>query len=85
MIIVSVFACLNKQFLEVSYHDDRGSRESQPRYQPVDVSNLNIKCVECSTDIKDLPFNPRMNDDGTPSRPVYCRNCNSKRRPAFRR
>lgn len=38
------------------------------------------KCSECGTTIKELPFEP----DGT--RPVYCRDCYSKRkRNRFRR
>jgi len=39
-----------------------------------DVSNLGLKCAECGVDITELPFQP--NSD----RPVYCRDCNRKRR-----
>lgn len=46
--------------------------------QMVDVSGMNLKCADCGTDIKELPFQPRTD------RPVYCRDCNQKRRQAFR-
>jgi hypothetical protein len=72
----------------MAYRDDRGPRQYQRPYQPpVDVSSLNLKCAgdDCGVGIKSLPFNPRMNEDGTPSMPVYCGDCNAKRRQAFRR
>ena len=39
-----------------------------------DVSSMNLKCAQCSKEIKELPFQP----DG--SRPVYCQECNRGRR-----
>ncbi len=42
-----------------------------------DVRAFNLKCEECGTAIEELPFLPL-----TSSRPVYCRECNSKRKPA---
>jgi len=41
----------------------------------VDVRHLNLKCVECGKEINELPFEP------TSDRPVYCSDCNRKRRP----
>ncbi|MBI1730925.1 hypothetical protein HY229_05825 [Candidatus Acetothermia bacterium] len=38
-----------------------------------DVSSMNLKCAQCSKEIKELPFQP----DG--SRPVYCQDCNRAR------
>lgn len=38
-----------------------------------DVSSMNLKCAQCSKEIKELPFQP----DG--SRPVYCQECNRGR------
>ncbi len=45
----------------------------------VDVRALNLKCAECGTPIDELPFQPAMNEDGTPARPVYCREHKPKR------
>ncbi|MBI2984432.1 MAG: hypothetical protein HYY50_02310 [Candidatus Kerfeldbacteria bacterium] len=39
----------------------------------VDVRALNLTCATCGRPIEELPFQPAMNDDGTPQRPVYCR------------
>jgi CxxC-x17-CxxC domain-containing protein len=35
----------------------------------------NWKCSECGTEITQLPFEP------APDRPIYCRDCWSKKRP----
>jgi len=45
--------------------------------QMFDVSSMNLKCAECQTPITELPFQPDAN------RPVYCRDCNQKRRRSF--
>ncbi len=39
-----------------------------------DVSSMNLKCATCSTEIKELPFQP-----ADASRPIYCMDCNRKR------
>ncbi len=39
----------------------------------IDVTSLNLTCATCGTAITELPFQPAMNPDGTPQRPVYCR------------
>ncbi|MDP1629210.1 MAG: hypothetical protein Q8L57_01165 [bacterium] len=44
-----------------------------------DVSDLNLTCVECGVEIKELPFTPTKRDDGTYGR-LYCRECNRNRR-----
>jgi len=41
----------------------------------IDVRHLNLKCADCGTEITELPFEP------TSGRPVYCGDCNRKRRP----
>jgi len=41
----------------------------------VDVRHLDLKCADCGKAIDELPFEP-MSD-----RPVYCGDCNRKRRP----
>jgi CxxC-x17-CxxC domain-containing protein len=41
----------------------------------VDVRHLNLKCADCGKEIDELPFEP------TSDRPVYCGDCNRKRRP----
>lgn len=43
-----------------------------------DVSNLNLKCATCGKPITELPF---PNPD--PSRAIYCREDNRKRRRDF--
>jgi hypothetical protein len=46
----------------------------------VDVTSLNLTCATCGTPITELPFMPQMNPDGTPTRPVYCREHKPMRR-----
>jgi len=41
----------------------------------VDVRHLNLKCADCGKAIDELPFEPSSD------RPVYCEDCNRKRRP----
>jgi CxxC-x17-CxxC domain-containing protein len=41
----------------------------------VDVRQLDLKCADCGKAIDELPFQP------TSDRPVYCSDCNRKRRP----
>lgn len=41
----------------------------------VDVRHLDLKCADCGKAIEELPFEP------TSDRPVYCGDCNRKRRP----
>ena len=54
------------------------SDDNQQRSPMIDVSAMNLKCAECGADITQLPFQP------DPSRSVYCRDCNRKRRNNFR-
>jgi len=44
----------------------------------VDVRHLDLHCAECGKEIEELPFEP------TSDRPVYCEECNRKRRPPRR-
>ncbi|KKU47604.1 MAG: hypothetical protein UX68_C0032G0043 [Parcubacteria group bacterium GW2011_GWA2_46_9] len=53
-----------------------GGRGFTPRPM-VDVSSMGLKCANCNTDIKELPFQPSTD------RPVYCRDCNRQRRQNF--
>ena len=41
-----------------------------------DVRVYNLKCAECGKLVEELPFEPL-----TSTRPVYCRECNQKRKP----
>jgi len=52
----------------------KGVTEMGFERQMYDVSSMNLKCAQCSKEIKELPFQP----DG--SRPVYCQECNRARR-----
>ena len=53
--------------------------DNQAQRPMFDVSAMGLKCAECGTDITQLPFQPSSD------RPVYCRDCNRKRRQNFRR
>lgn len=44
--------------------------------QMYDVSAMGLKCATCGKDVLELPFEPKAD------RPVYCRECNPKRRDA---
>lgn len=55
-------------------------QQMRPRRPMVDVTSLNLTCADCGVAITELPFQPAMNPDGTPARPVYCREHNRKRR-----
>ena len=39
-----------------------------------ELHKVDVKCSECGTQISELPFVP------DPERPVYCRECNNKRK-----
>ena len=41
-----------------------------------DVRVYNLKCAECGKAVEELPFEPL-----TSTRPVYCRECNQRRKP----
>lgn len=43
----------------------------------VDVSSMNLSCATCGVAITELPFQPSAD------RPVYCRDCNRKRKANF--
>ena len=51
----------------------------QPQRQMFDVTAMGLTCAQCGTSITQLPFQP------TADRPVYCFDCNKKRRQNFRR
>lgn len=56
--------------------------QNRPQRQMFDVTDLGLKCAECSVDIKELPFQPTKKDDDTYGR-IYCQECNRKRRKSF--
>jgi len=43
-------------------------------FAPREAVKGNWKCADCGTEITELPFQP------APDRPIYCRDCWSKRR-----
>ena len=45
-----------------------------------DVRVYNLKCAECGAAVEELPFEPL-----TSTRPVYCRECNQRRKPDKKR
>jgi CxxC-x17-CxxC domain-containing protein len=51
----------------------------RPQRQKFNVADMNLKCADCGTPITELPFKP------SPDRPVYCFECNKKRRASFQR
>ena len=56
---------------------------SRPPRQMDDDFALHIKCSESGHEVKELPFQPTEKADGTLGK-IYCRDCNRKRREAFR-
>jgi len=52
-------------------------REERPRFQPKD--GVKWACAQCGADIPDLPFQPRTDENGVPSAPLYCRDCHRAR------
>jgi hypothetical protein len=65
----------------MSYDNQSGGGFQRRPFQMHDVSDLNITCVDCGTEIKELPFQPSKKEDGTFGK-IYCRDCN-KKRPRF--
>lgn len=59
----------------MTYQDDNNQGGGFQQSQKFDVSDMGLKCKECGIDITELPFKPT-----DPERPVYCRDCNRKRR-----
>jgi CxxC-x17-CxxC domain-containing protein len=62
----------------MAYNDDRGFGP-RPQRQMFNVSDMNLKCADCGVAITELPFKPAAD------RPVYCFDCNKKRRANFAR
>ena len=53
--------------------------EQKKDFAPRPMIKGDWKCSECGAAITELPFEP------APDRPIYCRDCWSKRRSQFRR
>jgi len=53
--------------------DNSGAGKSS--FGPMKMVEGNWKCSECGVEITQLPFEP------APDRPIYCRECWSKKRP----
>jgi len=56
--------------------------QPQGNYTPREMVKGDWKCSECGKEITELPFEP------APDRPIYCRDCWSKKRndrPRFNR
>ncbi|MEY4723721.1 MAG: hypothetical protein RLZZ324_1234 [Candidatus Parcubacteria bacterium] len=60
----------------MSFDQNGGGFSSAPR-KLVDVSAMGLTCAECGAAITELPFQP------SPDRPVYCKDCNKKRKANF--
>jgi CxxC-x17-CxxC domain-containing protein len=50
----------------------------RPPRQMFNVADMGLKCADCGCDITELPFKPSTD------RPVYCRDCNRKRKGSFK-
>lgn len=61
----------------MAYSNFQGDNDGQR--QMYDVTSMGLKCAECGADITQLPFQPSAD------RPVFCRDCNRKRRQNFRK
>jgi len=55
---------------------DKESRDGG--FAPREMVKGNWNCADCQKEITELPFEP------SPDRPIYCRDCWSKRRDKFR-
>lgn len=55
--------------------------EERPRREPFErkMYQGDWTCADCGVKITELPFQP------TSDRPIYCRECHTKRRARFRR
>jgi CxxC-x17-CxxC domain-containing protein len=51
----------------------------RPPRQMFNVADMNLKCQDCGAPITELPFKPAAD------RPVFCFECNKKRRANFAR
>lgn len=70
----------NQKNATMAYNDDRSfGGGNRPVRQMFDISAMGLKCAECGKDITELPFQPSSD------RPVYCFDCNKKRRDKFKR
>ena len=63
---------VDPHFIHITKKPTMDYNQGGPRPM-IDVTSLNLTCATCGTAITELPFQPAMNPDGTPQRPVYCR------------
>ncbi|MFY9462222.1 MAG: hypothetical protein WAP51_03415 [Candidatus Sungiibacteriota bacterium] len=49
----------------------------RPMFKPKD--GVMWACAECNAEIAELPFNPRTDEKGVPTSPLYCRDCHRAR------
>jgi CxxC-x17-CxxC domain-containing protein len=63
--------CVKSRSSQQMFDRNNNSRGFAPR----EMVKGNWKCSECGTEITELPFEP------APDRPIYCRECWSKKRP----
>ncbi|MEK7148964.1 MAG: hypothetical protein AAB796_01000 [Patescibacteria group bacterium] len=62
------------------YDDNRPQRDFGPRPKFTPPEGVTWTCAQCNTTIPDLPFQPRADESGQPTSPLYCFNCNKERR-----
>jgi len=53
---------------------DKSGDKPRRDFAPREMIKGNWKCADCGTEITELPFEP------SPDRPIYCRDCWSKKR-----
>jgi len=53
-------------------------QSARPQREMFDISDLEIVCAECGTNVDKLPFRPTEREDGGYGR-LYCYECNKKR------
>ena len=49
----------------------------RPMFTPKD--GVSWTCAQCGAEIPELPFQPRTDENGVPTSPLYCRTCHRAR------
>lgn len=59
--------------------NDSGSSFGQQRQMFTPKEGVMWSCSQCGAEIKELPFQPRSDENGVPTSPLFCRDCHRAR------